>query len=147
MSSESIEIVRRSFAAWNSDDWETLELLYDPNVVAQAPEEWPELGPLHGFGALRKQFVRNKDSWDQEHVEVDELRQLGRDEVLAQIRWVTKGRQSGIALETMITEVLTVSKGRISRVEFYLGPAEEALPAERLRQPSASPTDRTASPG
>jgi ketosteroid isomerase-like protein len=120
MPEEIVEVVRRSFDAWNSNDWEALEELYDPDAVAQAPDGWPEPGVIEGFEAVREQFARNKDSWEEEHVEIDEIRELGPDRVLAHVRWVTKGKASGLAFETPVTELLTVRGGRITRAEFFL---------------------------
>jgi ketosteroid isomerase-like protein len=133
MPRENVEAVRRSFEAWNENDWATLEALYHPDAVAIAPDGWPETGPLTGFEEVRAMFARTKEPWEEEHVEIDSLRQLGANKVFARIRWVTKGRGSGIAFETPMTELLTVRGGRIARVEFYLDQAA-ALEAAGLSE-------------
>jgi ketosteroid isomerase-like protein len=128
-----VDVVERSFQAWNRDDWEGLRELYDPAVVARPPEEWPESAPIEGFEALRGEFARYKEGWESEHVEVDEVRALGPSLVLAQIRWVTTNQSRGLAFETPITELLTVCEGRIVRVDGYLD-RDRALAAARLQQ-------------
>jgi ketosteroid isomerase-like protein len=133
MSQENVEAVRRSFKAWNENDWAALEELYQPDAVAIAPDGWPESGPLTGFEEISAMFARTKDSWDEEHVEIDSLRDIGPDKVFAQIRWVTKGRGSGIPFETPMAELLTVRGGRIASVEFYLDQAA-ALEAAGLSE-------------
>ncbi|MFN2612637.1 MAG: nuclear transport factor 2 family protein [Solirubrobacterales bacterium] len=133
MSNENVDAVRRSFEAWNKNEWATLEELYHPGAVAVAPAGWLEMGPFNGFEEVRAQFARIKDSWDEEHVEIDSLRDVGPDKVLALIRWVAKGRGSGIAFETPMTELLTVRGGTIARVEFYLDHGE-ALKAAGLSE-------------
>jgi ketosteroid isomerase-like protein len=132
MSKENVDFVRRSFDAWNRNDWEALERFYDPAVEGKGPEGWPETGILRGWEAVRLQFARNKDSWEEEHVEIDEINDVGSDLALAQIRWVTKGRESGITFESPVSILFTV-RGKIVRLEYYFDHAE-ALKAAGLSE-------------
>ena len=118
MSRENVEIVRRATEAWNRDDWEALMALYDDDVVIVAPEEWPEAGTFSGRDAVREQFARLKDSWEEERIEQDELLDLG-ERVLALNRWVARGKGSGIEVETPGGNLLTLRDGRIVRIEFF----------------------------
>lgn len=124
MSDGNEEIIRRSFEAWNRNDWEALEAFYDPAVEGVGPKEWPETGILEGYEAVRAQFTRNKDSWEEEHVEIDELRETRPELVLARIRWVTKGKESGIPFESPVTILFRLRRGRIVRLEYYFDHAE-----------------------
>ena len=115
----NVDIVRRSFDAWNRNDWEALERFYDPAVVARAPDGWPETGLIRGWEAVRTQFARNKDSWEEEHVEVQELEELQAEQVLARIRWVTVGKESGLSFESVVNVLFALHEQRITRVEYY----------------------------
>jgi ketosteroid isomerase-like protein len=124
MSEGNEEIIRRSFEAWNRDDWDALESFYDPAVEGVGPKEWPETGILEGYEAVRAQFTRNKDSWEEEHVEIDEIRETRPELVLARIRWVTKGKESGIPFESPVTILFRLRRGRIVRLEYYFDHAD-----------------------
>ena len=65
MSEENVEVVRRTFAAWNAGDMDALRELHDPDVIVRAPKGWPEPGPFVG----REAFMRNRAdarTWDAE---------------------------------------------------------------------------------
>jgi ketosteroid isomerase-like protein len=124
MSGENTETVRRSFDAWNRNDWEELERCYHPNAVAKTPEGWPEGGVLEGWEAIRNQMARNKDSWEEEQVEVVELRELDLDRVMARIRWTTTGSESHLAFESGLTALFTLREGRIARLDYYFDHAK-----------------------
>ena len=50
--------------------------------------------------------------------------------MLAEVRWITQGKDSGIPLETDGAAVCTVRDGKVSRVEFYLDLAKARRAAE-----------------
>jgi ketosteroid isomerase-like protein len=133
MSQENVEVVRRTLELWNQDDWEALAACYDPQVVTIAPRGWPEASDRRGWEETREQFERLKDSWSMERTEVDEIRDLGEDRVLARFRWLVSGRTSGIPAETPFTSLSTLREGKIIRIEFFLDHAE-ALEAAGLSE-------------
>jgi ketosteroid isomerase-like protein len=97
--------------------------LYDEAAEIVAPEEWPEAGTFSGRGAVREQFERLKDSWEEERIEQDELIDLG-ERVLALNRWVVRGKGSGIYMETPGGNLITVRDRRIARIEFFTDQAQ-----------------------
>jgi predicted lipid-binding transport protein (Tim44 family) len=40
-----VEVIRRTWKAWNAGDMETLRDLHDPEVILRTVREWPERGP------------------------------------------------------------------------------------------------------
>jgi hypothetical protein len=74
MSEENVDVVRRSFDAWNQTDWEQLQAIYAPDVIVVAPPEWPEPEGARGWEEWRLQIERLKESWEVEWLEVDEIR-------------------------------------------------------------------------
>jgi hypothetical protein len=95
-------------------------------VQGKAPEGWPETGVIHGWEAVRTQFARNKDSWEEEHVEIQEIRELPSGLVLARIRWITTGKGSGLNFESLVNILFELRDGLITRVEYYFD-QEDAL--------------------
>ena len=129
MSHEGIEVVRRSFEAWNADDWPALEAAYDPDVIADPPEGWPEGETAYGWEAVRVQFKRLKDAWEDERVEVEEVGELG-DRVLAQFRWVGRGKASGVDVGEPLWALFTVRDDRIVRLKYFLSRSNAVKAAE-----------------
>jgi ketosteroid isomerase-like protein len=122
VSSEGPDVVRRSFEAWNANDWRALEASYDPDVIVDPPEGWPEGEVAHGWEAVRTQFERLKDAWQDERVQVVEVEEVG-NRVLAQFRWVAQGKASGADVANALWGVFTVREGRIVRLKYFLGRA------------------------
>ena len=129
MAPEGIEVVRRSFAAWNANDWPALEAAYDPEVVVDPPEGWPEWEVAHGWEAVRSQFERLKEAWQDERVQVDEVEEVG-DMVLAQFRWVAQGKASGVDVANAMWGLFTVRDARIVRLKYFLNRSNAVAAAE-----------------
>jgi ketosteroid isomerase-like protein len=118
MAAENVELVRRLLDAWNRNDWDEISDVLDPDVVGVPPEGWPEAGELvTDADALLRQFERLKDSWEEERVDVKEVREVDGD-VLVSAIWVTRGHNSGIELEAPISIRATVRENKITRAEF-----------------------------
>jgi ketosteroid isomerase-like protein len=124
MSQENVELAYNVRDAWNANDWEALAACYDPNVVGIGPKDWPDSAETHGWEQARRQFERLKDSWEVEKAEIDEVRAVREDMVLARFRWITSGRASGISTEVPMSFLSTVREGRIERFQFFLDHAE-----------------------
>jgi uncharacterized protein len=129
MSRQGTELVRRSFEAWNANDWPALEAAYDPDVIADPPEGWPEGEAAHGWEAVRVQFKRLKDAWENERVQVDEIEEVG-DRVLAQFRWVGRGKASGVDVAEPLWALFTVRDARIVRLKYFLSRSNAVEAAE-----------------
>jgi len=132
MSETSVELVRQSFEAWDRNDWDALREFYDPMIEVVAPRGWPEMGIIKGWEDVRTQFARSKDSWEEEHVEIDQIEELQPGVVLAQIRWVTRGKESKIAFERPVSTLFRLRE-RIVRIEYYFDRAD-ALKAAGLSE-------------
>jgi ketosteroid isomerase-like protein len=119
MSRENVELVGRLIGIWNRTDWEAAEPLMAPDVVMVGPEGWPESETSHGWDASMAQLQRLVEPWEVQRIEPVELKDLG-NRVLAEVRWITQGKDSGIPLETDGAALCTVRDGKLARVEFYL---------------------------
>ena len=120
MSEENVEVLRRAFEAWNRNDWEALMACYAPDVITVPPAEWPEAETGTNRETLRRQFVEAKAPWKEERVEVDEIRDLGGDRVLALYRWIGWGKGSHAQVEHPIATLHTLRDSRIVRIEYFL---------------------------
>ena len=132
MSQENVEVLRRAFAAWNRNDWEGLMACYAPDVITVPPAEWPEAETGTSRDALRHQFEQTKAPWEEERIEVDEIRDLG-ERALALYRWIGRGRGSHVEVEHPIATLHTFRDRKIVRLEYFLDQSK-ALEAAGLRE-------------
>ena len=94
MSRENVEVVRRQFALWSKGERDAWARHWDRDVVITPPEGWPEGTVNPGLEAWRRQAERPRDSWEEARVEIDEIRPVGDDRVVARVRYVTRGEES-----------------------------------------------------
>lgn len=117
MSRDNLEVVLGQWDAWNEGDLDRWARAWDSEVVVVAPKGWPDGEAEHGLDAWRRQARRLRDPWSEARVEVDEIREVD-DRVLARIRYVTLGKETGIPFETPMAVVLFLSDGKITRAYF-----------------------------
>jgi ketosteroid isomerase-like protein len=132
MSQENVEIVLRQFELWNEGDLDAYTRCFDPDVVVEAPEGWPEGSVSRGLDAWRQQAQRLRDTWDEARVTVDEIRPVGKDRVVARIRYITTGKEPGISFDTAMAAVFFLSERVITRARFFW--SIQALEAAELSE-------------
>jgi ketosteroid isomerase-like protein len=126
MSEENVEIVRRVLDGFSQSDRESVEPLLHPDL------EWRTVvGPLLGVetisgrdAMLRFAFEDIPDAIENQHVEVEELKDLGGGRVLVVARYLGRGKRSGIDLEQRIASVHHLSEGMIVSVGDYTSRVE-----------------------
>jgi ketosteroid isomerase-like protein len=116
---EEESVLRRSLEAWNENDWDALEALWNPDGEIDAPEGWPESGTQVGWDAVRTQFERIKDSWAEESVELIRVERTG-DRLLGHLRWVLRGEASGAPLEVPMWMLCEFRDARFSRIRYFM---------------------------
>ena len=62
---------------------------------------------------------RLHDSWEEARVEVDDIRAVGDDQVLARFRYVTRGKDTGMSFDTPMSAVFVLREGRIVRARYF----------------------------
>jgi ketosteroid isomerase-like protein len=120
VSEDNVEIAKQALAAFNADDWKLLETFYWPDAEAFAPAGWPEAEDAQGWEAIRRQFERLKDSWSEDHYELESADAVGEDKVLAAGTWRIRGHGSGIEGEIKTWILSTLREGKIARIQFFL---------------------------
>jgi ketosteroid isomerase-like protein len=134
MSKENVATVRRSLDGWNRGD---------VNAWLQSPH--PEIEfisaiarQVEGDETVWRGPVEMRRFWDEWHsvwnlsIEVSEIRDLG-DTVVALGRIQTRGKASGVELESPVAYVFEFDGGLTRKVRAYLNQSE-ALQAVGLRQ-------------
>jgi ketosteroid isomerase-like protein len=133
MSQENVGIVRRQFELWSEGNLDAWAELWDREIVVTPPTGWPEGEEIQGIDAWRRQAERLRDSWNEARVEIDDIRPVRDDRVLAQIRYVTRGRDPGMSFDTSMAAAFVLREGKITRGQYFWDFAD-ALEAAGLRE-------------
>jgi ketosteroid isomerase-like protein len=88
--------------------------------------------PLYGVDAIRQNFERRRDAWEELEVAVEEVIDAG-DRVFLTAHHRGRGRRSGVEVDTRLYSVFTLRDGKIVREDEYAERAE-ALVAVGLRE-------------
>jgi ketosteroid isomerase-like protein len=134
MSSQNVEVARRTLEAWQRDDLETWLSYIDEDIEYHAALERAVQGAAGAYigheGMLKLWTVWRTEV---ETIESLDLREApdGRVVHRTHARW--RGAVSGFEAESPLVLVLTVRDGKIIRSEDYLSHAE-ALEAVGLRE-------------
>jgi uncharacterized protein (TIGR02246 family) len=130
MAHADVEIVQGLFETWNAGDLDSVSRFFADDV------QWVEVGGrldrprTRGREGLRAGLESLFETWQSYRLEPEELRDLG-DRVLAIVREVARGRSSGLEVDSRWGYVITLSAGRITRVDAYRDP-RQALSAAGL---------------
>jgi ketosteroid isomerase-like protein len=128
MSQGNVEIVRELWDAYSRGDFDRVLALSDPYVVLVSLEE----GPLYGPDAVRANYARWMEAWEEQpETTVEEVTGNG-DHVFVIACFQGRGRGSGVRVEQRLYEVYTLRNGRILRVDEFSDRAE-ALKVAGLR--------------
>jgi ketosteroid isomerase-like protein len=131
MSQENVEVVRATFEAWNAGDMDAIREQYDPDVIAWAPEGWPEPGPFVGREAVMREWEYLRETWDADALELISNFIHVADRVA--VRFINRAAGHGPEFANEVTGVYTVRNGKIRTAEFFWDHAE-ALEAAGLSE-------------
>lgn len=118
MSSENVEIVRRSVDAYGSGDIEAALAAYDPGVVFDVTSGRPEGGVFHGPQGVLEGVQAWVERWAEYRFEVEEIIDAG-DRVLMIIREFGRGEGSGVEVTQHTFWLQTMRNGKIVRAELF----------------------------
>jgi ketosteroid isomerase-like protein len=131
MSREDVEIVRRSFDAWNAGDLEAVRDCYAEDAVIQTPIT--EFGrTFGGDDPIGRWAAEMRETWAEVHWDVERICE-GDGVVVSFYRSISVGRKSGIEVVRDLTGVTRIRDGLIASERVYLD-REEALQAAGLSE-------------
>ena len=131
MSQENVEIVRRATENL-SESGDPLWELLDPEIEWIIDPTGLLAGTYRGHDGVKEFFERLRESFDETHVEIDDLIDAG-DSVVALCRTRVRGIGSGMTVEQPVGWVYQVRHGRIVMGRVYFRPPE-ALEAVGLSE-------------
>jgi ketosteroid isomerase-like protein len=132
--SENLDLVRSIYEDMNRRRWATILAALDENVVLVVHESvGPEAGVFRGRESVGRWFgdwflAFGKDY----HFEVEEARSVG-DRVFVVARHHGHGRSSGVDVEQVNAQVISLREGKVVDMQLY-GSRPEALKAVGLEE-------------
>ena len=123
MSSESVEVVRRQFAAFADGGLDAAADFWHPDIEWRAVEgAADDVGPIHGRAALQRYYQDWVDTLDELRADLEEVLAEEGDRVAVTMRNSGRGRASGVPIEGRYHVACTVRDGLIvSGREFATG--------------------------
>jgi ketosteroid isomerase-like protein len=131
MSQNDVEIVRRSFDAWNKLDVPAIRACYTEDVVIQTPIT--EFGrTFEGDDPIGRWIAEMRETWAEVHWEIERIFE-GDGVVVSFYRSISTGRKSGVEVVRDLTGVSRIRDGLIAAERVFLD-RDEALEAAGLRE-------------
>jgi ketosteroid isomerase-like protein len=131
MSQENVELVRRSFEAWNDEGVEAMPRFWVEDGEFEDPPELPDSSTYHGLGAVMER-LRALNAVLPQSLLLEKLRPQG-DDVVVLMRFQGSGSESGVPVDQPMGVVVSVTEGKISRMRTFLS-HHDALEAVGLRE-------------
>jgi ketosteroid isomerase-like protein len=132
MSQANVEVVRRSLDAFERGDFDAAMDALDPRIEYDLTH-FPDGKVYLGHDGVREAFRIWLGTWEDYRQEIDEVIDLGEDQVVVVLREFGRGKGSGIEVERPTAGVWTLRDGKALRIRFYAGKAE-ALAAAGLSE-------------
>ncbi len=120
MSQENVEIVRAAYRAFNEGGFggeDSIRFLA-PGFVFEEPPEQPAPRVAQGRDAAVEMFNQFDEAWEEHQSEIEQMRALDGERVLALTIEHFKGRD-GIAIDQPCGSIFTIRDGEIMRMQCF----------------------------
>lgn len=124
MSRETVALVESAFEAWNRGDVAGFVAHATDDVVWLEVSGWLEQEgrEVRGRERLERNLVGLLDAWESYRLELEEVHEAG-ERVVAVVRELARGRSSGVEVDSLWGYLITVTDGKLARVEAFRDPA------------------------
>ena len=134
MSRADVEIVRRSFDAWNEGDLQAIRAFYADDVVLETPIT--EFGrTFEGDDPPGRWIAEMRETWSEVRWDVERIFE-GDGVVVVFYKSISTGRSSGAEVVRDLTGVARVRDGLIASERVFLD-RDEALKFAGVERPAA----------
>ena len=131
MSQSNVEIVRSAFLAFTDRGFDGLAEFLHPEINWRAIEGAPDdVGEMNGIEAARRYVQDWPDTFDDFTSEIEEVCDVGGDQVVAVIHNAGRAKRSGVPTELRYAALYTIRDGKVVRIREYVT-RTEALQAAR----------------
>ena len=126
-------MIEASIQAFNDENWDALERLWEPDGMMVGPPAWPESGDIVGWPAIRAQFQRLKADWREDHIRIEEMEEAAPGTFLVRMRWTVTGAASELPFDVPMWMVARIRDGRYFRADYF----QEEQPARAAAEATA----------
>lgn len=113
------ELARAGLEAFNRGDVEAVLALMSPDVEVHSVAEVGEEGTYHGPEGYLEWTRIWLEAWDDFRVEVDEVEEIGEEDILVHATQRGRGRDSGLEVAQQGVYLFTVRDGLLTRLHLY----------------------------
>jgi ketosteroid isomerase-like protein len=124
MSQENIDVIRKSYDAWNCGDLERMFQAFDPDIEWCLPEGGINAGVYRGHQAVRGLMESYLDAFDYFRMEPERFFEAEDGRIVAFIRSPGRGKGSGVEVEVHTAYTWTMREGKAVRCEISTNRAE-----------------------
>ena len=133
MSQENVEIVRRSFAAYDSGGLDAVAEFWHRGIEWRAVEGYiDDVGVIRGPDGMRQYYEQWEETFDAIRIEIEELIEED-DQVVAVLRSVGRMKDSDAEIDIRYAAVISIRDGKIAGGREYTT-REQALEAAGLSE-------------
>jgi ketosteroid isomerase-like protein len=105
------DLLRAGYDAWNRADLDAWLELLDPDIVIRTSGAFPDFAPEYrGLGGAKRFWGQMLEPWKEFRIEVEQMEEEG-DIAAAGIRFVARGRDSGVDVELRFGSGIRVEDG------------------------------------
>jgi ketosteroid isomerase-like protein len=130
MSSRHVELVKLGWEALQRGDLELLRAGSHPGLVIVQPPDVPDTKTYTGETAFAQALEDWPREWDDFHVELLEVIDVGQGQVVSVSRHHGRGGTSGIEMDFVVAYLHTFEDDQLTRLEMFFS-KEQALAAAR----------------
>ena len=105
------DLLRAGYDAWNRGDLDAWLELLDPDIVIRTSGAFPDFAPEYrGLGGAKRFWGQMLEPWEEFRIKVEQMEEEG-DLAAAGIRFVARGRDSGVDVELRFGSGIRVEDG------------------------------------
>jgi ketosteroid isomerase-like protein len=133
MSEENVEIVWRSYAAYDSGGFDAVAEFWHPDIEWRGVEGYiDDVGVIRGPDGMRQYYGQWAETFDAFRIQIEELIDAG-DQVVAVLRSVGRMKDSDAEIDIRYAAVVSIRDGKIAGGREY-ATREQALEAAGLSE-------------
>jgi ketosteroid isomerase-like protein len=136
MSDENVEVVRRAYDEVNTR-LEPSEEMFHPDYEVDATDTGADVGIVRGAGAAREAFLEYWETFENFHVDIQEVIHADRERVVTLVRDGGRMKGSNAEVWNRFFHVWTFAGGRVIRLSIHTD-RTRALEAAGLREEAMS---------
>jgi ketosteroid isomerase-like protein len=119
MSQQNVDVVRKSFDAFQRADWEEVVRDVDPEIEVVQPPDFADARTYHGHEGLLEVLRWWPSQWADFTIELTDVIDANDDQVVWLTRQRGRGKGSGVEVVGDVAFVSSFRDGKVNRIEMF----------------------------